>query len=309
MSRRPTTRTTTRRKPATKRRAPAKRPTRRKQPSAMDRAVAALPFSEATLRRMATWGITGIVLAVALGIAAWFGVPQRAGVVFAEGIGRAGFRVAEIEVTGMKRMDRMSVYAQALDQRSRAMPLVDLETVRERLIGYPWVEDARVSRRLPDTLVIHIVEREPAAVWQQNQQLMLIDASGELLEPVRPEAMPDLPLLIGDGAYTREGARERLMEAAPALKPVVRAARWIGNRRWDLLFDTGEALQLPEGEVAAATALTKFAELDRSHRLLGRGYLGFDMRDPTKLVLRRQGPAEAEGDAPAEMVSAALGTE
>ncbi|WP_188054710.1 cell division protein FtsQ/DivIB [Sphingosinithalassobacter sp. CS137] len=287
MSRRPARRTNTRRKPATKRRPQAKRKARK--PSMLDQAIAALPLSEAALRRVATAGIVGVVLAVALGIATWFGLPQRAGVATAEAVGRAGFRVAQIQVTGLDRMDRMAVYAQALDQESRAMPLVDLEGVRERLIRFPWIADARVSRRLPDTLMIHVVEREPAAIWQQNQQLMLIDASGELLEPVRREAMPDLPLLIGEGANEKEAARERLMMAAPALKPMVRASRWIGNRRWDLLFDTGERLQLPEGESAAATALAKFAELDRDQRLLGRGYISFDMRDPSKLVLRRQG--------------------
>ena len=35
----------------------------------------------------------------------------------AEAAGRAGFRVEQIEITGLKRMDRMSVYAVALDHR------------------------------------------------------------------------------------------------------------------------------------------------------------------------------------------------
>jgi cell division protein FtsQ len=56
-----------------------------------------------------------------------------------------------------------------------------------------------------------------------------------------------------------------------------------------VIFDTGERLQLPEGEKQSADALKKFAELDGTQRLLGRGYLGFDMRDPDKLVVRRQG--------------------
>jgi cell division protein FtsQ len=30
------------------------------------------------------------------------------------------------------------------------------------------VQDARVSRRLPDTLVVDIVERTPSAVWQHT---------------------------------------------------------------------------------------------------------------------------------------------
>jgi cell division protein FtsQ len=255
----------------------------------LDRAVAALPVSEETLRRIATGGILAVSVALILAVATWFGVPGLVGTAVAEGVGRAGFRVEQIEVTGLKRMERMSVYAVALEQESRAMPLVDLAKVRERLLDYGWIADARVSRRLPDTLVVDIVERVPAAIWQNNGQLMLIDAEGVLLEPVSVDAMPQLPLVIGDGANAREPAYQRLIEAAPALKPMVKAAVWIGDRRWDLLFQGGERLQLPEGEEAAAKAIAKFAELDGKDRLLGKGYLRFDMRDPAKLVVRRQG--------------------
>src|SRR3546814_12866848 len=66
------------------------------------------------------------------------------------------------------------------------------------------------------------------------------------------------------------------LDAAPALRPRIRAATWIGNRRWNLLFDSGETLALPEED--AARALVKFAELDGADRLLGKGFLRFDMR-------------------------------
>jgi cell division protein FtsQ len=290
-----------RKPPAT--RAPAKRPSvkpkrraqnsravaKKKQPNVLDLAIAALPVSEATLHRMTVWGITGIAVASVLGVATIFGVPGIIGSAVAESVGRAGFRVEQVEVTGIKRADKMAVYNYALDQKSQAMPLVDLEEVRGKLMSIGWVADARVSRRLPDTLMIHIVERKAAAVWQHKGQLMLIDAEGVLLEPVSAEAMPDLPLVIGDGAYAQQPAYQRLLDAAPALKPLVKAATWIGNRRWDLSFNTGERLALPEGEADAAKALTKFAELDGADRLLGRGYMRFDMRDPTRLVVRMPG--------------------
>jgi len=283
MSRAPAKRATTRRA------APAKRkPARRqKRPGLLDQAVAALPFSQATLTRIATWGIVGVFAIGALSVASWFGVPGMVGSAVSQVVGEAGFKVDEIQIDGLKRMDKMTVYQQALDQDSRAMPLVDLAAVRARLLKYPWIKDAQVSRKLPNTLRIMIVEREPGAIWQNHGQLMLVDPSGVPLEPVSRDAMPDLPLLIGEGANSQEPARRKLMDAAPALKPLVRAATWVGNRRWDIIFTSGEKLQLPEGEEESIAALKTFAEKDGTYRLLGRGNLGFDMRDPDNLVVRR----------------------
>ena len=282
------------RRPAPKKRAPQKR----KKPGLLDQAVAALPFSEKTLNRIATWSIVALVALGAFGVASWFGIPAIAGVAASEVVGDAGFRLDKIDITGLRRMDRNTVYAEALDQKSRAMPLVDLAGVRQRLLKYPYIEDARVSRRLPDTLAIHIVEREPAAVWQNHGALVLVDIKGVPLEAVSREAMPDLPLLIGDGANFQGLARRKLMDSAPTLKPLVRAATWVGNRRWDLMFDTGEKLQLPEGEDEAAKALVKFGQLNSVRQLLGRGMISFDMRDPDNLVIRKSAPVAAPVPAP-----------
>lgn len=274
---------------------PARRPVQpgrrvpaiRKQ-SVIDRALLMLPVSEATLQRVATWAIMGMVLAGGIGLSTLFGVPQAAGVAAAEAIGAAGFRVDKIEITGARRMEPMAVYATVIDQKSRAMPLVSLSAVRARLKRNGWVADAHVSRRLPNKLVIHIVERKPVAVWQHGGQLALIDAGGVVLEPVAADRLPALPLLVGEGANKQLPGYDRLMSAAPALRPLVKAASWIGDRRWNLLFATGETLVLPED--GAQAALVKFASIDSSRQLLGRGLLRFDMRDPTRIVVRRPGP-------------------
>lgn len=256
-----------------------------------DRLIALVGISEETLKRLVTWAIVGAAALVALGAATWLGVPGMVGTAVAESLGRAGLKVEQIQITGLKNMDDQTVYAIALDQRSRAMPLVNLEDVRQQLLQYGWIKDAHVSRRLPDMLLIHIDERTPAAVWQDDGRLMLIDTAGVLLSDVSPQAMPDLPLIIGPDANTQEPAYQALLEAAPALRPRVRAATWVGNRRWNLTFDSGETLELPEENAPAA--LVKFAEMDGRDRLLGRGFTRFDMRDPTKLVARKGNAIES----------------
>jgi cell division protein FtsQ len=167
------------------------------------------------------------------------------------------------------------------------MPLVDLEKVRDELMQFGWVEDARVSRRLPDTLLVDIVERKPVAVWQNRQRLALIDAKGIELEPVDPSAIPDLPILIGPDANREAVALNKLLDRSPSLKPALQSATWVGDRRWDLRFNSGETLMLPEGEDASGKAITTFARIDGVQRLLGRGHARFDMRNTDRLVVKK----------------------
>ena len=51
---------------------------------------------------------------------------------------------------------------------------------------------------------------------------------------------------------------------------------------------------MPEGEDFAANALKRFAQIDGTERLLGRNFLRFDMRDPTKFIVRLKRGATAQ---------------
>jgi cell division protein FtsQ len=266
----------------TRSRAPSRGSSRKPTPGMLD----ALPLPAETIRRVSGWILGLMLLALALAIAAAFRLPQKAGVEVGEAIGRAGFTVRRIEPKGLNRMNPMAVYEIASDQLDRAMPLVDLDQTRDRLLRFGWVQDARVSRRLPDTLVVDIVERKAAAIWQHNQELTLIDRDGVVLEPVKLEAMPDLPLVIGPAANRHASELNQLLAAAPQLKPMLAGATWIGGRRWDLRFHSGEVLALPEGPEASRDALLHFARMDRATQLLGRGFVRFDMRIPGKLIVR-----------------------
>jgi len=250
------------------------------------RIAAKLPVEEAQANRLAGWAFGLFVLAIAGVALVALDVPAKVGQAAGEAVGNAGFRVKSVDVQGLKQMDPRPVYDIALDQRTTAMPLVDVSGIRERLLRFGWVKDARVSRRFPDTLVIDIVERTPAALWQNEQGLSLIDAEGVVLDRVPVSQMPDLPLLIGKGANGQAVPLQHLLDKVPALKAQLVSAKWIGQRRWDLSFQSGETVLLPEGEGAAGSALAKFAKMDKSAGLLGRGIVRFDLRIPGKMTVR-----------------------
>jgi cell division protein FtsQ len=255
-----------------------------------------LPVKQAQANRLAGWAFGLFVVAIAAVALIALDVPNKVALAAGEAVGDAGFRVKSIDVRGIRQMDPKPVYELAFDQKTTAMPLLDVTAIRDRLLEYGWVKDARVSRRFPDTLVIDIVERQPAALWQDEDRLTLIDAEGVVLDRVPVSQMPDLPLLIGRGANQQAVQLDRLLEKAPALKAQLVSATWVGQRRWDLSFQSGETLMLPEGEVASATALTKFAKTDKSAGLLGRGFVSFDMRNPGKTMTVRLPKAVGDGN-------------
>lgn len=259
-------------------------PTMRQQVSA---AIARLPLPRDLLRRVRNWLLGLFVAAGVLAGLVAMGVPQMIGLSLAHGLGAMGFTVRNIQIQGRSHVDAASVYAVVADARGQDMPLVDLSGMRERLLALGWVADARVSRRLPDTLVVDLVERAPAALLQRNGRLSLIDADGHVLNAIDPHKLPvQLPLVIGWDVERHVAELRALTATQPVLAHLVAGGTWVGDRRWDLRFQSGEVLALPEGAAPAAAALAAFARKDRDERLLGRGYVHFDMRLPGQLVVR-----------------------
>jgi cell division protein FtsQ len=255
-----------------------------------------LPVDQARANKVAGLVFGAFVLAIGIVVLIALDIPAKAERAAGAAVGEAGFKVSGYQIVGINHMNRALVDAVVTDELKRAadesgsakapQALVSVSEIRSRLLQYGWVKDARVSHRLPDTLVIDIVERTPAALWQNEGRLALIDSQGVVLDRVPVDKMPDLPLLIGPGANGQEELLDRLMSSVPTLKPQLSSATWVGGRRWDLSFQSGETVALPENEDSAKAALMKFARLDKQTGLLGRGVLRYDLRVPGKMIAR-----------------------
>ena len=257
--------------------------------SAFDRAMSLLPFTDEQLHKIFLFLIFAAVAALAWAVARMAGVPEMAQARLAVAAADAGYEVRQVRITGVERMSESLVYERVLVEKDRPMPTLDLAAVRERLLELPWVRDARVSRQLPETLIVDIVERKPHAVLQKPDRLMLIDRNGNELEPIASDAVGERLRIGGPGAAKQVAALDNLLDAAPALKDRIAHAEWVGNRRWNLTFRTGQMLALPEEEAPAA--LVRFAQLDGMHRLLGGRVSAVDMRVPGQAGFRcKDGP-------------------
>lgn len=288
-----------RRSAAAQSRAATARKAKARTSGAVGGALALLPFTEEQLHKVFLAMILGAAVALAWFVASLAGVPALAQAQVAAVASDAGFEVRRVNVTGVERMNELKVYERVLAERDRPMPLVDVAAIRADLLALSWVADARVSRQLPDTLVVDVVERTPRAALRKPDRLVLIDGQGHELEPVSEANAKGMLKVAGPGAARQVAALDELLDAAPALKSQVAEAEWIGNRRWNLTFKTGQVLALPHGPDASAGALVQFARLDGSNRLLGGKVAAFDMRAPDRIYMRIPGRAQQALDAQA----------
>jgi len=211
----------------------------------------------------------------------------------------AGMTVQDITVEGRSLVSKDAVLA-ALDIR-RGEPLLkfDPQVARARLETIEWVEAAIVERRLPDGIYVKLKERNAVALWQRGSEFILIDQQGRQVRTVDPNYYGHLPLIAGAHAPEQITALSLLLSEVPVIGRRVRAAVWVGQRRWNLTLDNMVEVLLPEED--AASALKRLAELDASQQLLSRDIKSVDLRLPDKLVLQlnpQPEPPAADKNAP-----------
>lgn len=95
--------------------------------------------------------------------------------------------------------------------------LLSTAEVASRVETLPWVKSAQVERKLPGTVAVRVVEREPAMALSVGAARWTVDGAGRVLTPGQ---VGDLPILAGaEAGAVEEG--ERL--EAPGLRGALRA--------------------------------------------------------------------------------------
>lgn len=203
---------------------------------------------------------------------------------FAQWTAGWGLKVERVTVRGRLHTDSKQILASVGVRRGDPILSVDPERVRKRLESLDWVAEADVVRQLPDAVHIEIVERHPFALWQRDKRLTLVDRGGRpITEEILPEA-DSLPLVVGEGAADHAAALISLLTSEPDLYRRVRAAVWVGERRWNLRLSNGIDVRLPEQD--PASAWHRLARLEREHRLLEREIQAVDLRLPDRLIVQ-----------------------
>jgi cell division protein FtsQ len=243
------------------------------------------------VRRTVAPAAAGLVLILVLVAGAGAMHAFSGGASFREHLGSAtgflGLRVREVVIEGRQKTPEPLLREAIRATIGDPILAYSVADARARIEAIKWVQTATVTRRLPDTIVVHLVERSPFAVWQHDGKFVLIDRQGQIVTDSDVAAFAgQLPLVVGIGAPEAAAALIDALTQQPEIQSRVVAAVRVGERRWNLRMKSGMDVLLPEG--AEVPALQRLAELQAQHKILDRPLETLDMRLPDRLVFRPQ---------------------
>lgn len=195
-----------------------------------------------------------------------------------------GFRITAVAINGRKQLTQDEVLAIGGVNGRSSLLFLDAAIVRDKLKANPWIGEATVQKFYPGQLQIDITERSAFALWQQDGRLSVIADDGAVLEPYVSRRFKGLPLVVGKGAETRVRDFLALLDRYPQVRSVMKAAVFVGERRWNLRLKDGLDVRLPENDVG--NALATLTRLDKDDRLFSRDIIAIDMRLPDRLTVR-----------------------
>ncbi len=141
-----------------------------------------------------------------------------------------GFRINQIQVSGCRITQPAEILAYANLQPGMNLLQVDLAQTSIRLEQYPYIQKAVVQRKLPDTLELFIVEREPRALILLDDYYML-DIQGEIFKKAEA-AERHYPVITGLTAqafyHDRQGCAAMIRTALQLLDSIEHDPRFKG---------------------------------------------------------------------------------
>jgi cell division septal protein FtsQ len=123
-----------------------------------------------------------------------------------------------------------------------------IEDLKTKIQALPWVDEVVISVSLHDSLNIHIKEHQPFAIWQDNNKRYIVSKEAKIIAINDAEKFDSLIILTGANAYKNVKSLFNILAIDPEISRNIYSATWVGGRRWDVRFDNGLLVKLPNND-------------------------------------------------------------
>ena len=157
--------------------------------------------------------------------------------------------ISAITIEGpFQRVSALQIEEAISDELANGFLSANLSVIQELVVALPWIDQANVVRRWPDSLEISVTEQIPAACWGERG---LLNTRGELFVSAARHVPAELPRLSGpEGQYSIVASRylyirEKLIPSGLDVRRVHVDARGA----WEMTLANGIDIRLGRRDV------------------------------------------------------------
>jgi cell division protein FtsQ len=211
------------------------------------------------------------------------------------------FAVREITVSGANQVTRREVLERLALTPNETLLSLNARRLAIRLESHPWIKHATISRVLPHTVAVQIVERRAAAVLRAPSMTLLLDDEGHALSILPTTNDPGLPVLVGinpKGVLGKEAqplqAAQRGIELASLLERTFDGRPEVDVANPENAVAYVEGLRLQFGASPFQEKWDRYQKVEQylpagGGHARGEGRNDIDLRYPGKVIVRDRG--------------------
>lgn len=202
-------------------------------------------------------------------------------------------RIKDVTIVGGKNLDVTETLERHGLEIGALVADVDWDGARKDLARNPMLQGASIARLSPERVEIRLTPRQPIARLDRSStkgDTILVDRAGLKMRVAGQTSDKDLVALSGKSVFGQIDSFWPMLMAEPALFRQVREARYVGQRRWDLVLKDGAVVQLPESD--AGLALRRVAMMLGTGRIDTAAVRSIDLRSGDRMFIRSKPNSE-----------------
>lgn len=176
------------------------------------------------------------------------------------------FSLQRIEVKGNVRTSYEAIVETLGLSQGRSLFSLDVSDMTATAKAMPWVKEAKISRRIPDTIIVEIEEWEPAFLVRLDR-LYYMSRDGKVINAPLSMGM-DYPVVTGVSRYRLEASETDRGRILSALDLVARGAA--GDRVDEIHYDNTLGVTVYASGDKPYGVFLGFGDLEEKFSRLGR---------------------------------------
>jgi cell division septal protein FtsQ len=198
------------------------------------------------------------------------------------------FNVKEIIVSGNYHLDKDDIVKSMNIKKGK--PLLDIRStdINERLRENPWIKRVALKKQFPGTLLIKVEEAAPTALLSIRKKLYIIDDDGNILERIKGESIPFLPVIKEISPKNKKDINEALKLIASLSENNILSSREsieIGTESYGLFVNMdGEFIKVGYGDYSEK--FERWIELEPEIRKRGVPIKYIDLRFKDSVIVK-----------------------